>query len=204
MTARLRIARATPEDFGTILGLIDDAREYLQTKGTKQWTTPWPTRELRDAKVINGLVGGKTWIVWDDDTPLLTAAAAVTVATVANPAVWPESVCAREWGNPPEQRAVYLHRIVTARKYAGGGLGSDLIDWAGKLAASQYGAECIRIDVWRDNAGLHEYYLKRGFIPCGVCADKDYPSGALFEKPVSRIYEDFTPQFAVSADPFLT
>jgi GNAT superfamily N-acetyltransferase len=183
MRARLRIDRATLEDKGAVLDLVNDAREYLQTKGTNQWSAPWPSPELYDAKVKRGLGGGKTW----------------------NPSVWPKSVCESERPDAPKrQRAVYLHRLVTARKYAGGGLGSDLIDWAGKLAAHQYQAECIRIDVWRDNTGLHEYYMKRGFISRGFCADKKYPSGALFEKPVSSIDEDFKPQFTVSADPFLT
>jgi hypothetical protein len=205
MRARLRIARATPEDKGTILGLVYDARDYLQTKGTDQWSVPWPTPELYDAKIKRGLGGGKTWIVWDEDTPEPTAAASVTIARVANPSVWPKSVCESERPDAPKrQRAVYLHRLVTARKYAGGGLGWDLIDWAGKLAASQYQAECIRIDVWRTNAGLHEYYMKRGFISCGFCTDENYPSGALFEKPVSSIDKDFKPQFTVFADPFLT
>jgi hypothetical protein len=46
--------------------------------------------------------------------------------------------------------------------------------------------------------------MKRGFISCGFCTDENYPSGALFEKPVSSIDKDFKPQFTVFADPFLT
>jgi Acetyltransferase (GNAT) family len=186
----MHIVRATEENRETILGLIEDARDYLRTKGTNQWAKPWPTEKLRDAKVIKGLQGKKTWIVWDEVTP----AATITIATHANPSVWTKDP--RELVEP----AVYLHRLVTARKYAGGGLGADLIDWAGKLAASQYGAEWIRIDVWRLNTGLHDYYKKQGFRSCGFCDDPEYPSGALFQKAISEISADSTPQFTVPAD----
>ena len=29
--------------------------------------------------------------------------------------------------------------------------------------------------------------MKQGFVPCGQCPDPDYPSGALFQKPVDQI-----------------
>jgi hypothetical protein len=29
------------------------------------------------------------------------------------------------------ERAVFVHRLITARKFAGSGLGAELIDWAG-------------------------------------------------------------------------
>jgi hypothetical protein len=40
--------------------------------------------------------------------------------------------------------------------------------------------------------------MKRGFEPCGFCADSNYPSGALFQKPVSAITLPFVPQFIES------
>lgn len=179
MTDTLRLTRAdnSPEHFRIILGLIDDAAAWLRSKGTDQWERPWPDRERRDARVQKGLHGRKTWIVWHGTEP----AATVTIARHANPAVWPES--AYDLSEP----AVYLHRLITAPAYAGWGLGAELIDWAGLSAAEQYGARSIRIDVWRTNTALHDYYRKRGFEFAGFCPDPTYPSGALFEKPVSTI-----------------
>lgn len=175
----MRIAKAAPEHLDVILGLVEDARTWLRDQDTDQWAAPWPDRAARDARVLRGLTNGKTWIVWDDDVP----AATVTMATRANPAVWskPECLC------DLSERAVYVHRLITARKYAHRGLGSQLIDWAGLRTSREYGAKWIRIDVWTSNLALHDYYQKRGFEPCGFCRDPEYPSGALFQKPVSRI-----------------
>ena len=95
---------------------------------------------------------------------------------------------------------MFIHRLITAREYAGLELGADLIDWAGLRGQRLYGAKWIRIDVWRTNIRLHEYYMKRGFEPCGFCADPAYPSSALFQKPVSAITKTSVPQFVTSHD----
>ncbi len=175
----LQIARASAQHLDTVLGLIEDARSWLWNKATDQWEIPWPTRPARDARVLRGLQNGKTWIVWDEDRP----AATVTIATAHNPAVWSARTCTCDL----TERAVYVHRLITARTYAGCGLGAELIDWAGLRGRRKNRARWIRIDVWSTNTQLHEYYISKGFRPCGNCADPHYPSGALFEKPVAGI-----------------
>jgi GNAT superfamily N-acetyltransferase len=185
---RISIARGTREHLEAVLGLIYEASAWLPMKATDQWAQPWPTKERHDATVLNGLETGNTWIVWHGAIP----AATVTTASQANPPVWSGSEC-----NLSEP-AVYAHRLITARDYAGWGLGAELIDWAGVRAHREYGAKWITIEVWTSNTALHDYYLKRGFEPCGYCADPDYPSGALFQKPVSNIGAFTIPQFSGS------
>lgn len=182
----LRLAR--PGDLNEVRWLVHQAAQWLiSSKGTDQWAKPWPTREGRDQRLIAGIRQRRTWIVWDDDVP----AATVTIATKPEPAVWsqPDSECALS------DAAVYAHRLITARNYAGRGLGAELIDWAGLCGQRLYDAQWIRIDVWTSNAALHAYYKKRGFKRCGSCADPGYPSGALFQKPVSAIPEPRFPKF---------
>jgi len=186
----MRIARAEPADLPTVLGLIEDARDRLKMKDTDQWVRPWPDKEARDARVLRGLQGGKTWVVWDEDIP----AATVTITPRMNPAVWSTPGCECSLA----ERAVFVHRLITAMKYAGLGLGTEMIDWAGRRGRRLYGARWIRIDVWSTNKGLHDYYLKRGFEPCGFCADPGYPSGALFQKPVAAIGKPSAPLFVES------
>ena len=176
---RIALADPTDENLEIVLGLIDDARSWLGTKGTDQWAEPWPDRKRRDARVLRGLKNKKTWIVWHGNKP----AATVTMANWHNPAVWPMGACKCDLA----ERAVYVHRLITARDYAGRGLGAQLIDWAGLRARSVYGAKWIRIDVWSTNHALHGLYQKMGFEACGTCPDPSYPSGALFQKPVSKI-----------------
>jgi GNAT superfamily N-acetyltransferase len=170
----MRLNRAQARHLPVILGLIDDAVDQrLRHLDTDQWEKPWPTREERDARVLRGLTGGKTWIVWDGDT----AAATVTIAMQANVEVWPAEL-------DRDEPAVYVHRLITRKAYHGQGLGAALVDWAGSQGAQQYGARSTRIDVWTTNAKLHAYYQRIGFVHVGFCHDSGYPSGALFQKPV--------------------
>jgi GNAT superfamily N-acetyltransferase len=184
---QIRLAEPTAEHLDAILGLVEDARGWLWTKGTDQWAVPWPDEGARDARVLRGLENRKTWIVWDGDTPAATA----TITTQKNAAVWSKPACTCDLAEP----AVFVHRLITARKYAGRGLGAELIDWAGLRGQRLYGAKWIRIDVWGTNEKLHEYYVRRGFEPCGFCADPSYPSGALFQKPVAAIHKPNVVQF---------
>jgi GNAT superfamily N-acetyltransferase len=187
MTTTMRIERArdTRRNRKAVLRLITEASNWLRTMGTDQWAEPWPTKEARDERVRRDLADGKTWFVWDTKTRFLwkrkTLAATVTIAEQPNPHVWSDSEC--DLFEP----AVYVHRLVTARGYAGLGLGAELIDWAGLRGQRLYGAMWIRIDVWTDNTGLHQYYKMRLFDPCGFCLDPGYPSGALFQKRISDI-----------------
>ncbi len=175
----LRIELARVEDHDIVLRLIDDARDWLWTKGTDQWVKPWPSEAERDERVMMGLAGRKTWIVWDGDTVAATA----TITPRRNTEVWSYPDCTCDL----RERAVFVHRLIVARKYAGLKLGAQLIDWAGVRGQRLYGAKWIRIDVWSSNVNLHRYYMRNGFEPCGNCPMPDYPSGALFQKPVAKI-----------------
>jgi len=186
----LRLARGKGKHSKDVLRLIDDTAAWLRDKDTDQWNKPWPTREKRDARVRRGLERGKTWLVWDDSMHAL--AATVTIAKQPNLLVWPPSATS--------EPAVYVHRLITRRYYAGLGIGAALIDWVGLQANEQYGAQSIRIDVWSSNRALHEYYEKRGFEYYGSCADPSYPSGALFKKPISGIQKCDTPLLRPPAD----
>jgi GNAT superfamily N-acetyltransferase len=173
-------------------GLIDEASAWLRTKGTDQWAEPWPSRPARDERVRRDLAAGKTWFVRDGDI----LAATVTVAEEAIPHVWSGSEANLS------QPAVYVHRLVTARDYAGLGLGAELVDWAGRSGQTRYGAKWIRIDVWATNEDLHQYYKRQWFVPCGSCADPAYPSGALFQKSVEDLSRDAIPYVTGDAAEF--
>jgi GNAT superfamily N-acetyltransferase len=184
-TMRIECADNTRRNRKAVLGLIEEASSWLRTKDTDQWAKPWPNKRKRNKRVRLGLKNGKTWIVWHGTIPVAT----VTIAERANEMVWGAAAC------DMTARAVYVHRLVTRRSYAGSGLGEQLIDWAGQRGRDRSAAQWIRIDVWTGNTALHEYYTKRGFLPCGWCPNPDYPSGALFEKPVASIGEVRIPEF---------
>jgi GNAT superfamily N-acetyltransferase len=202
MTLKLRIARAedtaTKEDLQIVLDLIEDARKWLATMGTDQWANPYPDADGKLIRVQEGIERGETWIVWDGEVP----AATVTIRTERNSVVWSEETC----GYDPSEPAVYVHQLITARAYAGVGLGAELIDWAGLWGSRSYGARWIRVDVWTSNLPLHKYYMKTGFDSCGTYEDDPrYRSGALFQKPVraSELENSHIPQFSGSSAEFV-
>jgi GNAT superfamily N-acetyltransferase len=181
----LAVRLAEPAHQDTIIGLIDEAAAWLGTKGTDQWAQPWPNRADRDGRVRLALHQRKTWICWDRDMP----AATLTADLDADP-YW-----APEHSRPPRP-AVYVHRLVVARSYAGLRLGSALLNWAGRTGRLAHGAHSIRISAWTTNLALHQYYRGAGFTLRGFHADDGYPSAARFEKPTSVIPFAWPPAFS--------
>jgi GNAT superfamily N-acetyltransferase len=170
----LRLRRAGAVDMPVIIGLIEAAAKWLSQKGTDQWAKPWPSEAARNDRILAGLRQRKTWIAWDG--PL--AAATITADPDPDP-YWD--------GAQSGQPAVYIHRLVVGRPYAGVGLGAELLDWAGLAAAGRNGVALVRVSAWTTNAGLHAYYQRQGFTSCGRHPDDGYPSGVRFEKRIADI-----------------
>lgn len=180
---QLALKRASVDDLGTVLALIDTVAKWLRThKGTNQWGRPWPTEEERSKRIQVDLGDGKTWIAWDRDRPVATI-----TADPAEHNVWPEEML--------RDPALYVSRLVVDREYSGEGIGAQLIDWAGLRGKRQFGATWVRVDVWTDNFALHKYYESQGFTFCGFSAIRDYPAAALFQKPTHTIAERGTRSF---------
>lgn len=181
-----------PGDLDAVSGLVREAAEWLRTsKNTDQWAKPWPGRIRQRERILDDLLTGKTWLVWDGET----AAATITVDTdepvdLKGQPVWPEHERLRS--------ALYLRRIVVARDYAGRGLGAALLDWAAHVAKRDHRAALIRIDVWTTNLELHAYFEGQRFVRVPGCEPTslpDYPSQALFERAADLSGSDYTELF---------
>jgi ribosomal protein S18 acetylase RimI-like enzyme len=183
MEEPLAVRPATVTDMAAILTLLDEASAWLRTKDTDQWAQPWPSLSARNRRIFNGLCAGRTWLVVDDRN---AAVATVTSRRYGNHKLW-----SREELREP---AVYLSRLIVARRHAGMGIGEALIDWAGERAQRYWNAQWVRIDVWTSNIALRNYYEKRGFRYYGELRfradtpdEERYPSGALYQKPAAAI-----------------
>ena len=181
-----------PGDLDAVSGLVREAAEWLRTsKNTDQWAKPWPDRGRQRERILNDLLKGKTWLVWDGGT----AAATITVdpdepLDLNEQPVWPE--------HERHRPALYVRRIVVGRSYAGRGLGAALLDWAAHVAKRDHEAALIRIDVWTTNLELHAYYEGQRFIrlpDCDPASLPDYPSLALFERDADLPGSDYTELF---------
>lgn len=164
-----------------IIQLIDEATVWLATKGTDQWARPWPSRADRDSRILAHLRQGKTWLCRDGEI----VAATITADPDEDP----------YWAQARPELAVYVHRLVINRAYAGSGLGAELLDWAGRRARLRHGALWVRISAWTTNLGLHEYYRQQGFVLCGYHPDDGYPSAARFQKSTALITDQGQPLF---------
>ena len=168
-------------DLDDVRGLVREAADWLRTsKDTDQWAKPWPNRAGHRERILNDLLKGKTWIIWDGPA----AAATITVDTeepldLNERPIWP--------AHKRHEPALYVRRIVVSRSYASIGLGAGLLDWVADVAKRDHETALIRIDVWTTNLDLHAYYEDRGFTRCQGRDPRelaDYPSQALFERDV--------------------
>ncbi|SRR6266516_2561543 len=185
------IRRATVCDLRTVVGLINEAALWLRTKDTDQWRDKWPTPAGRVKRIAADITLRKTWIAWDDTTPVGT----ITIEHEQNPNL------PVLWRPDDDRPAVSLHRVVVNRKYAGRRLGEALLEWAGKEAAGRFDVEFTRIDVWTTNDALHRYYEDIGFKFVRYHHDDSYPSGALFQRRIGDAAE--VPSIALVPDPAL-
>ena len=187
------LRRATERDHDVIIGLIDEAADWLRTKKTDQWTEPWPSEEDRRHRIMRDLQAGKTWIAWDGNSPVATLTADSQHSHQEDP-VWPHAT--------RQDKAVYVCRLVVSRGQAGQGLGAELLDWAGLNGMQAHGADWVRVDVWTTNEALHAYYRRQGFKFYGYSEKADdYPSAALFQKPTDRIQVTNRALFQVESEP---
>ncbi|MER7269331.1 GNAT family N-acetyltransferase [Micromonospora carbonacea] len=100
-------------------------------------------------------------------------AAMAVVDELADPEFW------REEDDPRD--ALYVHRVIVDRGYAGRGLGEALVDFAAKLAADR-GKSWLRLDAWRTNLALHGYYRRQGFDHVPTVSLPHRESGVLFQR----------------------
>jgi GNAT superfamily N-acetyltransferase len=182
-----RIRPATMADMPSIIGLISESAEWLQTeKKSDQWQRPWPDEAGRDQRIRRGIKVGRTWMVESDGELVGT----VSCGRGGNKKLWKQ----RE----RNQSAVYVSRLVVIRRHSGKAIGASLIDWAGQRGVRIWGAVWIRIDVWTTNRALHHFYQSQGFAHVRTCDFGDpweYPSAVLFQKPTAHVTSGATTRF---------
>jgi ribosomal protein S18 acetylase RimI-like enzyme len=196
MTDTYRVRPAALDDLPAIHDLISSAAAWLRDyKDTDQWAAAWPDKHARDARVKQGIEDGLTWMVEDAQG----VAATVTCREHGNDMLW----TTEELAEP----AAYVSRLIVSRKRSGLGIGAALIDWAGLLGMRDWGAESIRIDVWTTNFALHDYYKGQHFEHLRTVSFPDpwdYPSAALFQKPMAEVETAAAARFELAREACLT
>lgn len=146
MTLVVRQA-CTEADLAAMIELRTEAERWLAANHIRQWTDDYADY-ARDV-LRTSLDRGIAWVIEDKNT---------IVATVAingpDDDFW-------GWADDKDD-AIYLGKMIVARRYAGRQIGVALMNWASLLAVHN-GKRWMRLDCRRDNRRLQEYYQANGF-----------------------------------------
>lgn len=155
--------RATGASTDVVLGVLDEAAEWLGGRGISQW----PPRF--EAAWVEGAVSrGETWLVE------VAGRTAGTVTLDRSDPLWADS----------PGPAAYVHRMAVRRWAAG--LGAVILTWADGAARRQ-GAGALRLDCVSSNARLRAYYEARGFVHRGDAPVGGAPGQRADEGPVTWV-----------------
>ncbi|SDS57145.1 GNAT family N-acetyltransferase [Actinopolymorpha singaporensis] len=166
------LRQASAEDLPVVFALLNDAAEWLASRGIDQWPAKFERdNEWRAQRIEKYVANGYVYIASDDRGYVAT----VTISPHADPDF------AGGWPDGPDN-ALYVYRMATMRRAAGQGLGERMLAWAGDRAARS-GRPWLRLDVHRDNHELQRYYERLGFIRVATVVKPPRGSGALYQRP---------------------
>jgi GNAT superfamily N-acetyltransferase len=160
----LEIRPASQDELDLVEGLLTGATQWLASIGSDQWQFP-PHRE----RLLESMSRGECFLAYRDGRPVGT----LTVDEHADPEFWQSE-------DDPSS-AMYVHRMAVARDVAGQAVGSKLLDWAVARAAAA-GKPLLRLDAWKTNKALQQYYLGQGFTLVRLVDLPHRGSGALFQR----------------------
>ncbi|MFJ8579428.1 GCN5 family acetyltransferase [Micromonospora sp. NPDC093277] len=174
------ISPATLADVEVIMSWRRERAAWLAARGEEQWSIPLPR-----SAVAATVQAGQTWMVWDGSDPIatITLTAYVDVDSLWKPDRDPEALWYPE-DDPAD--ALYAAKMMIPLRYAGAGLGGEMLDWAGGRAY-QAGLTWLRLDAWTTNPRLHAYYRGQRFRHVRTVESR--VSGACFQR-AAQPYED--------------
>jgi ribosomal protein S18 acetylase RimI-like enzyme len=161
----MTIRRAVPGDLRTVLGVLHSVADWLHREGIDQWREGSPS--LGSAAVGRQIERGDFWLVGEYLNPV----AVIALSTVGDADFWSP----RDLADP----AVYVSKAAVLRCAAGRGIGAMLLRWACDHAAAE-GAVSVRLDVWKTNTELQDYYRRQGWQYYITVDAPGRNSGALF------------------------
>lgn len=146
----LRIRDGGEDDTGWLLGLFDEAVEWMVARGQSgQWGSEPFTGNPRRIAPVGGLIdSGGLRVAELDGEPV--AALVVGIAPLYVP--------------PPEMPELYINLLISSRRHAGSGIGSRLVRYA-LDEARERDAEQLRVDCWAGAPTLVRWYRDQGFEP---------------------------------------
>jgi GNAT superfamily N-acetyltransferase len=169
------VRRATLPDVDVIMTWRRERVGWLAQRGEEQWSIPLPR-----SAIATTVSAGQTWMVWDGEHPVgtFTLTAYTDIDSLWKPAH--DSPEALWYPEDDPSDALYVAKMMIPLRYAGQGLGDEMLDWAGGRAFDA-GVTWLRLDAWTTNERLHDYYRSKGFRHVRTVGAR--VSGACFQRP---------------------
>lgn len=141
-----RVRHATQHDYDDVLSLRCHAEVWLREAGITQWTD----RQAGIRSISTRIQEGSMFVV---ETGAGDPIGCLALGS-PDPDFW----------RPDEQvqPALYLYKLIIRSDRRSRGLGEVLMDWACRRA-QESGARWLRMDCWKTNVKLQQYYEQRGF-----------------------------------------
>jgi len=148
----LEITRVGSEALDCILLLMQEASDWLLSRGIRQWRRMFDDEGR--AFVAARIDTDEMYLVFKDGEPVATFSFR-----------WQETTM---WGDAgTDDQAGYLHGLAVSRKVGGQGVGMALMAWVSQRVTMR-GRHFLRLNTAANNPGINAYYEQAGFRPCGV------------------------------------
>ena len=162
----MEIRQGTIADFDNVIALMDEAVAWLAGQGrTGQWGSEPFSSLTRSVEYMRGeVVENDLWIAEIDGEPV----GAMLLGEAPT-----------RYVEPVAERELFLHLLVTSRRFIGQGIGRALVERA-KAVARERGIDLIRVDCYGgDDRKLVAAYERLGFRPTHVVMVKEWPAQVL-------------------------
>ncbi|MFB7462519.1 GNAT family N-acetyltransferase [Streptomyces sp. NPDC056224] len=167
-THHIRIRPGGPADAPAILGMLDSAVVWMNSRGnTEQWgTTPYSQKPGGVARVERYTTENAPYIAELDGAPV--------GAMVLDSGPSPQMPIA-----PAGEPERYVRLLVSERRYAGLGIGAALLAHAVE-ETRRAGVKLLRVDCWAGGGGeLVAFYERNGFTPTDRFLSEAWPGQVL-------------------------
>ncbi len=151
---------ASREDATMILRILNEAAEWLSSRGVVQW----PPR-FRESDIESYFTEADVFLGWLGDEAVATFSISWCDPLMETPTL------------PP---AGYLNRVAVRRDHAGRGIGTNILSWASAFVRSE-GRRYLRGYCNADNGRLIEFYTANQCRIVGEYTD-DYGRSLLLER----------------------
>jgi len=153
-------------DVPVVMGLFDEAVAWMVARGnTGQWgTEPWSTQPRRVRMITEQVERGELRLAEVAGEP------AGALITGSEPS---------EGVEPAGEPELYVSLLLTSRRYAGRGIGAELLARARSLAVER-GVGLVRLDCYAGGDGsLIRYYERQGFTSTHEFTVRGWPGQVL-------------------------